>query len=214
MYPVDSNIVYESLRNEIIATQGTRTNLSVYMFSVYAIIFVLGFDKNPECFVLASVILIAFQSKINRSNYTIARISSFIRVVFENDGKNGTHTNWESVEVNKQIQDKLKRSNNWLVEKISEKGAALLGFLSFVCYLIVGWPSSDSEEIAQWLKANIPYLVFVLLSLLCFVILFIICRDYKIKDEDRDQMVQVFRNYTEQDNSDNQNTEEKESNCT
>lgn len=201
MNSVDNNTVYESLRNEIIATQGTRTNLSVYMFSVYAIIFVLGFDEKPECFVLASVILIAFQSKINRSNYTIARISSFIRVIFEDEGKNGKHINWETVEVDEKIQKELKRSNNRLVEKISEQGSVFLGILSFVCYLIVGWPNIDSKEISQVLIKIIPYLIFVILSLVCLAILIVICGDYKIEKKDRTKMDKVFRKYKNSDSS-------------
>ena len=104
--------VYESLRNEIISAQSTRTNLIVYMYTVYAVLFGWGVERSRVFFVITFLILLPFQGKINRCKYTIARISSYIKVFFEEDPRHNIH--WEEAYDNVQKEAKYP---NGLIEK-------------------------------------------------------------------------------------------------
>lgn len=128
---IENIAVYESLRNEIIATQETRANLVVYMYTVFAALFALGVEQSKVFFVIASFIVISFQSRINRCKYTIARISAYIKVFFEEE-RDDIH--WESSHTDKTTYKVRLRADNTFVSLLSETGSVQLGVISLVCY--------------------------------------------------------------------------------
>ena len=85
--------VYESLRNEIISTQGIRSNMIVYMYTVFVVLFGLGVEISRVFFFVAVFVLLSFQAKINRCKQVIARISAYIIVYFE---KETDSIHWET----------------------------------------------------------------------------------------------------------------------
>ena len=130
----EDKAVYESLRNEIISAQSTRTNLIVYMYTVYVVLFGLGVERSRVFFVITFLILLPFQGKINRSKYTIARISSYIKVFFEEDPKQDIH--WE--EAYDIVQKEAKYPNGrGPLSLLSRSGSIPLGILSLFAYFLV-----------------------------------------------------------------------------
>lgn len=128
----EDKAVYESLRNEIISAQSTRTNLIVYMYTVYVVLFGLGVERSRVFFVITFLILLPFQGKINRCKYTIARISSYIKVFFEEDPRYNIH--WEEAYDNVQKEAKYPNGRGRL-RILSRSGSIPLGRLSFYAYI-------------------------------------------------------------------------------
>ena len=132
--------VYASLRNEIVSTQAMRTTMIVYMFTVYFVLYGLGFDKNQKlCFVATYAVLIAFQAKIVRLKYTITRISFYIKKNFE-EKRDDSFPKWETTN----LDNCLLRTNNRVVTVLSCIGAILLGLLSLVTFLLITWKELDT----------------------------------------------------------------------
>lgn len=181
--------VYETLRNEIISTQGMRTTLIVYMYTVYFAI--VTFEaitsgrieiENRIPYVVSLVVLVFFQSKIHRCAYTIARISAYIIVFFETDRKD---IHWETVNCNRGV---AKKEKNKIIEYLSGTGAPYLGILSGIGY----WLEIKRPIYASRLDWGITAIFII-----CIIYLFLIHSDYNIdKDnEEKLEMIRSFRNY-------------------
>lgn len=179
--------VYESLRNEIIATQGVRANMIVYMYTVYIALFALGVERGRVFFVISYVILISFQAKINRCKYTIARISTYIRVFFEEE-RDDMH--WETTNtVGKRPASKLKADNEF-ISFLSGMSTVQLGIISFICFCVSVVLNYDEK--VGLLCSDI---ILCVASVVCIVILAYVNNDYKVKKEDITEMAREYRNY-------------------
>ncbi len=181
--------VYEALRNEIVSTQGMRTTLIVYMYTVYFTIVTFGTITSGETginnripYVVSLLVLIFFQSKIQRCAYTIARISAYIIVFFETDRKD---IHWETVNCNRGV---AKKAKNKISEYLSGTGAPYLGIISGVGYWL---------EIKKPTNAGCVDWVITAIFFGCIVYLFIIHSDYTIDKDNKEKlgMVRSFRNY-------------------
>ena len=204
--------VYESLRNEIISAQSTRTNLIVYMYTVYAVLFGWGVERSRVFFVITFLILLPFQGKINRCKYTIARISSYIKVFFEEDPRHNIH--WEEAYDNVQKEAKYPNGRGPL-RLLSISGSIPLGILSISAYLLSFRLERENtvscicecEAKAECIKKilfecgcetckkiscnctphKIPLfadIIMILLSAVCLLILFLSPHDYKANPKD------------------------------
>lgn len=183
----ESLAVYESLRNEIISTQSTRTNLIVYMYTVYVVLLGLGVQQSRIFYVISFIILISFQSKINRSKYTIARISTYIRVFFE-DKNEDTNIHWETSNVDKDLADfKNRMGENKIVSIISGTGSVQLGAISTICYIA----TAIYDRCFNKVNSTFPLAVdvaLIFISISCLYALYLLYDDYKVTSKDLEKM--------------------------
>ena len=179
--------VYETLRNEIISTQGIRTTLVVYMYTVYCAI--VTFESvtskllqinNKISFVVSVVILVLFQSKIHRCSFTFARISAYIIAFFETDRGD---INWEKANF---ISGDDRKAENKIILFLSSTGAPFLGVLSFLGYL---------GEIKTITNAGFFDYIFIVLFVLCIFYLWVIRDEYAIAREEKLKMVRFYSDY-------------------
>lgn len=191
--------IYESLRNEIISTQGMRTNLIVYMFSVYFLLFGYGVgnDKSHNlCFVATYFVLLAFQTKIIRSKYTIARISVFIRDYYEPKTKEKLYK-WETIN----LKNDFYRTNNKVITFFSSTAAFQLGFLSLFAIVISVCKANEigikeicslgiKKVICSW--SNLERFL-IIICIICQIILFFIRDDYKVDKKIIEKMSGQFK---------------------
>lgn len=86
--------VYESLRSEIITMEELQRNVWIYMYVLFCTLFVLGLQWSNNLFLVTYIILIPFQCVINEYKWSIAKMSTYIRIFFENENKK---ISWESL---------------------------------------------------------------------------------------------------------------------
>ncbi len=82
-------------------------------------------------FLVTYIILIPFQSQIQRYKWSIKRMSAYIRVFFEYDGEN---IHWESFNESEQNKRYYKQFNNNYISRIRNTGTIQLGVFSTLCF--------------------------------------------------------------------------------
>ena len=189
--------VYESLRNGIIATQGTRANYIVYMYSVYAIIFGIGVERSSIYFVVALIILISFQAKINRCKYTISRISAFIRVFFE-EKQNDIH--WEEANIHESTSEFKKKMDSKLSSVLSGTSSLQLGLLSLFSYTT---KTAYNWFASKYTWSSHKYEVIIEVALIIFsiagvVVLYLLNGEFDVDKDDINEMEDVFRSFRDE----------------
>lgn len=78
---------YESIRCEFISMEEQQRNVWIYMYVLFAALFVLGLEFNHYLFLVTYIILIPFQIVINRYNWSISKMSTYIRIFYEEGEK-------------------------------------------------------------------------------------------------------------------------------
>ena len=183
----EKTAVYETLRNEIISTQAMRTNLIVYMFSVYFLLFGYGIgngESHKLRFVATYAVLLAFQTKIIRLKFTIARISAFISKYFEEEKEDRLYK-WETIN----LYNDFFRTNNKLFTILSSTAAFQLGLLSLFAFLRYTYKEYGNMNILLWSCPD-KFSVGI-----CFISLFFLLRirdEYKVSIEIKKSMKQQF----------------------
>ena len=98
----ESKEEYTSLRNEIIIFEEVQRNVWLYMYVIFSTLFVLGLQWSYYLFLVAYVVIIPFQCVYNDYWWSISKISTYIRIFYEEENKN---MNWESFHVHPIFKD-------------------------------------------------------------------------------------------------------------
>lgn len=119
--------VYETIRNEIISIQELQRNVWIYMYVLFGTLFVLGIEWSSYLFLVSYVILISFQCVINDYQWSISKMSIYIRIFFEEVDK---EIGWESLHIYPSYKEYYKNKSRSIRGIIRISGAVHLGFLS------------------------------------------------------------------------------------
>lgn len=181
--------VYESLRNEIISTQGIRSNMIVYMYTVFVVLFGLGVEISRVFFFVAVFVLLSFQAKINRCKQVIARISAYIIVYFE---KETDSIHWETA--NAEVKDDTSTS---IAKKLSRTSSIQLGVISLISFIV----KAGYDWYNHAYRWNTHYCLIILdialllIIIACVVLLVRLNDEYDIKEETMKKWEDYFSNY-------------------
>ena len=190
---------YESLRNEIIATQGARENAILYMYTVYIALFVLSIEYSHYILLVTFVVLIPFQARILKAEASIAKISAFIRLFFEQET---IDMHWESLQETLAEHPQYVKDHNTIVDKLSGTGATQLGCLSTIFFLFKVLKEATYTQFPEYIA--LPDVIVILVSLVGVGFTVYITMKYKkgtYKAEERqiEQYKQELQNSPKQD---------------
>lgn len=182
--------VYETIRNEIISIQELQRNVWIYMYVLFGTLFVLGLEWSNYLFLVAYVILIPFQCVINDYQWSISKMSTYIRIFFEEVDE---QIGWESLHIFPNYKEYYKNKSRSIRGIIRISGAVHLGFLAtlFYCY----------DVLCQSYKNGIFALgfidiIWIVVSLICFILLILINKDYYYNYDI--ELEKVIRKYKEE----------------
>lgn len=102
---------YAALRNEIITMEELERNVWIHMYILFVTFFALGIELSYNLLLLTYIILIPFQIVINRYQWFIAKVSTYIRIFYEQDDDN---LNWESMHITIEHKEYSKKFNTSL----------------------------------------------------------------------------------------------------
>lgn len=171
--------VYETVRNEIITMEELQRNVWIYMYVIFCTLFVLGLQWSYYLFLVSYIVLIPFQCVINDYRWSICKMSTYIRIFFENENRN---ISWESLhlcDVYKEYDRRRKRS---IRNIISMSGAIHLGFLATAFYC--GYALKDMY-INSHFALEIEKIFLIILSIALFIFLVILNRTF-YRDYDKE----------------------------
>lgn len=180
---------YDALRNEIVSMQEQQRNVWIYMYVLFSTIFILGIELSYNLFLITYIILIPFQTVINRYNWYIQKISTYIRVFYEEEYDD---LKWECMHVSAGYKEYYKKLNSSILGKIRYTGASQLGFLSTGFYI-------GNLLIANYngkaFALNFVEIFLILLSILLFFLTVMLNREYV--DDNVEELEFLIRNYKE-----------------
>lgn len=164
--------VYNTIRNEIISMLEMQRNVWIYMYVLFCSLFVLGLEWSNYLFIVSYIILIPFQCILNDYQWSISKMSTYIRVFFEEENSD---IGWESLHVYETYKEYYKQKERSIRGFFRISGATHLGLLStgFFC----GYTLSDSYENNKFILSEVNIFLIVL-SIILFMILIMINRDY------------------------------------
>lgn len=129
--PEENIAEYSALRDSIIQCENSIKNETIYMYVIYFALIVLGFEHS-WLFLVSFVVLIIFQTHINEDRIAIEKISSFIRIFFENQRED---IHWETFNKDlkgMQFYNKHIRNLGWYINKA---GVSFLACVSFIALI-------------------------------------------------------------------------------
>lgn len=164
--------VYETIRNEIISIQELQRNVWIYMYVLFGTLFVLGIEWSSYLFLVSYVILISFQCVINDYQWSISKMSIYIRIFFEEVDK---EIGWESLHIYPSYKEYYKNKSRSIRGIIRISGAVHLGFLStlFYCYDVLHRSCTNGIFILGFTD-----IIWIIVSLICFILLILINKDF------------------------------------
>lgn len=164
--------VYETIRNEIISIQELQRNVWIYMYVLFGTLFVLGLEWSNYLFLVSYVILIPFQCVINDYQWSISKMSTYIRIFFEEVDK---EIGWESLHIYSDYRAYYKSKSRSIRGIIRISGAVHLGFLStlFYCGNILQQSYINGIFVLEFVD-----IVWIMVSLICFILLVLINKDF------------------------------------
>lgn len=124
--------VYSTLRDEIIAIQEMQRNMYLYMHTLFAALYAVGVQFGYMFFLLAFIVILPFQSKINAYSWSITRLSIYIRVFFE-ETRNDIH--WESFQTYPQFMDTAQTKKMSPTGWIGNNSTLILGVLAWGSFI-------------------------------------------------------------------------------
>lgn len=176
---------YSALRNEIVSTMEQSRNIWITMITLYVTLFVVAMQTHSlELLLLTYIILIPFQNIINAQQWSVQKISTYIRCFFENEN---TGIHWETLHVFPPYLDYRKKYGD---EKITNTiSSLLLGFLSSSLFVGI----KIHSYIQKLVVFNFIEFLWLMLSVVLFVVLAIIYSKYYNRYED--DLMDVFTEY-------------------
>lgn len=179
---------YASIRSEIISMEEQQRNVWIHMYVLFITIFVLGLELSYHLFLVTYIVLIPFQIVINRYCWSIAKMSAFIRLFYEQDD---TNLNWESMHTYIEYKYYYKGLNSSLTGKIRYTGVAQLGFLATVFY--IGYSVCNVSNRSQ-IMLNSLDLILIIISVCLFFLTVMLNKEYrKNYVEDLENVIQKYK---------------------
>lgn len=160
--------VYETLRNNIISCEERITNEKIYMYVVYFALLAFGVERTG-ILMLSYLVLIVFQTMINRDRTAIEKASAYIRIFFEEKGD----IHWESLhKEQRHLRAYWTKTRNigWYIEKFS---SSLLALTTLLILLITFLQRSSFCKLPLNLALELIAALF-----LCIAVLFLNTRLY------------------------------------
>lgn len=87
---------YSALRNEILSHMEQERTTWIAMVTIYVAMFVLAIENSIHILPLTYIVLIPFQSMLNLYEWSIQKVSTYIRIFYEKDNP---RMNWETMHV-------------------------------------------------------------------------------------------------------------------
>lgn len=195
--------VYETLRNEIIAIEEIQRNVWIYMYVIFCTLFVLGLQWSYYLFLVTYIVLIPFQCVINDYKWSISKMSTYIRIFFENENRN---INWESLHLCDSYREYYKQKKRSIKGIIKISGATHLGLLAtgFYCGYMLKNSYVDKNFVL-----DLENVLLIILSIVLFMILVIINRDY-YKNYDNELEDVMVKYKEEREKMNNLNSKERQ----
>ena len=181
--------VYESLRNEILTMEEMQRNVWIYMYVLFCTLFVLGLQWSNNLFLVSYIILIPFQCVINDYRWSISKMSTYIRIFFENEDRN---IGWETLQVSEIYRTYDRQKKRSIRNVIGMSGSIHLGLLatSFYC----GYTLKDLYS-NNYFVLEIENILLIIVSILLFMFLVMLNRAF-YRDYDR-ELEDVIKRYKE-----------------
>lgn len=183
---------YDSLRDEIVSLQEQQRNVWIYMYVIFCSLFILGLEWSNYLFLFTYIILIPFQCIINNFLWSIEKISTYIRIFFENER---TNMHWESFHVYPTYREYWKKRNNSIYGIIRLSGSIHLGLLAtgFFCGSILINGYVESGFILRGFD-----IFLILLSIVLLLIIIKVNCDYKNEYRyELEQIMEYYKKYIE-----------------
>ena len=102
------------------------------MYVLFITLFALGIELSYDLLLVTYVVLIPFQIVINRYKWSIAKMSTYIRIFYE---KNSEQLGWESLHSFNGYKKHYKELNGRISGIIRYTGVSQLGFLASAFYI-------------------------------------------------------------------------------
>lgn len=166
---------YESLRNEIIALEEVQRNVWLYMYVIFCPLFVLGLQWSYYLFLVAYVVIIPFQCVYNDYWWSISKISTYIRIFYEEENKN---MNWESFHVHSIFRNYYNKKRKNIIDQIRFCGSVFLGVLSTGFFCGYTLKNTYCNEV---FNLGILDVLLIILSVLLLLAIIIINKTYSNK---------------------------------
>ncbi len=179
---------YSALRDEIISISEQLRSTWTTMITLCVSIYILAFEtKSSELFLLLYIILIPFQYIINSQQWSVQKISTYIRCFFESK-ELGIH--WETMHIFQPYLDYRKKFGDEI--PINAKFPLVLGGLStgiFIFKKIIELTNKQS------ISENIFAICFIILSLALFAVLFKVNSRYNARyDGELEKVIMKYKN--------------------
>lgn len=180
---------YEALRSEIISFLEQQRTVWIYMYVLFCTLFVLGLQLSHYLFLVTYIILIPFQNIINDMLWSVSKISSYIRVFFEEEN---TNIHWEGLHLYDLYENYYKKRNSGLNSFIRAFGSVHLGFLATVFFC--GFTLNNAYKNNIFIL--VPYdIFFIFLSVVLFFVLLKQDIDYnKNYKPELDKIMEKYKN--------------------
>lgn len=180
--------VYETIRNEIISIQELQRNVWIYMYVLFGTLFVLGLEWSNYLFLVSYVILMPFQCIINDYQWSISKMSTYIRLFFEEEDK---EIGWESLHIYPGYKEYYRNKTKSIRGIIRISGAVHLGFLSTFFYC---WNILQKSYINGAFAIGIVDLIWIVISIILFLILILVNKDfYHDYDDELDDVIRKYK---------------------
>lgn len=163
--------VYETIRNEIITIEELQRNVWIYMYVLFCSLFVLGLQWSHYLFLVSYIILIPFQVVINDYKWSISKMSTYIRIFFEQ--KN--NISWESLHTYEPYKNYYRQKTKSFKGIIRISGAVHLGFLATGFYC--GYTLKDSYVNRRFVL-DMQNIILIIMSIILLMLLIMINKDY------------------------------------
>lgn len=179
---------YTSLRNEIISCEEQQRTVWIYMYILFGTLFVLGIERSYFMFLVTYIILIPFQVVINRYAWSITKLSTYIRLFYEQEER---HLNWESMHTCNEYKLYYKNINSSITGIMRNSGGTQLGFLSTSFFIIVLLYNNYQGNRFHLTLIDVSL---IFLSLFLFLIIIIINKEFnKSYDNELELVIQKYK---------------------
>lgn len=178
--------VYEAVRNEIISAQEMQRTVWIYMYVLFCTLVVLGLEWSHYLFLVSYIILIPFQCVINDYRWSISKMSTYIRIFFEDID---SRISWESLHKFDLYKDYYKRKRRSIRGILRISGATHLGFLAMAFF--VGYTFVQNDFVL-----DVKNTFLIIFAVFLFMFLVMINRDY-YKDYDK-ELEEIMKKYKQE----------------
>ena len=179
---------YESIRSEIVSMEEQKRNVWIHMYILFVTLFILGIEWSYYLFLVTYIVLIPFQVVINRYGWAISKMSTYIRIFYEENDKN---INWENMHVFIGYKEYVEKYNISIIGKIRTTGVTQLGFLATSFYIVFLMYDKYSQKSFDLVPLDV---ISIVISICLFFLVVILNREYnKSHDTDLETVIRGYK---------------------